>query len=248
MNPGRRTVLPGLVACLAFALLALLLPSGADAAKPDLSTAVQMSNERTFSRWAPSIDKAPIRKGPGPNSKPITSLRYWTEHGSSEIYLILRRFKDVRNVTWMEVRIPMRPNGRTGWVRATALGRPRPVKTHLVVNRAQLSATLYRAGRQVWTSPIGIGKPEAPTPAGRFMIRERFAVANPAGAYGPWAFGTSGYSVLSDWPVGGVVGIHGTNQPSLIPGRISHGCIRVPNPAIRKLAGLMERGTPVWIR
>ena len=50
---------------------------------------------------------------------------------------------------------------------------------------------------------------------------------NPGGSYGPWAFGTSAYSVLSDWPGGGVIGIHGTNQPHLIPGRPSHGCVRV---------------------
>jgi lipoprotein-anchoring transpeptidase ErfK/SrfK len=65
--------------------------------------------------------------------------------------------------------------------------------------------------------------------------------------YGPWAFGTSAYSVLSDWPGGGVVGIHGTDQPELIPGRPSHGCIRVPNRDIHRLARLMPIGTPVRI-
>jgi lipoprotein-anchoring transpeptidase ErfK/SrfK len=44
-----------------------------------------------------------------------------------------------------------------------------------------------------------------------------------------------------------VIGIHGTDQPWLIPGRPSHGCIRVPNPAIRRLARLMPIGTPVRI-
>jgi lipoprotein-anchoring transpeptidase ErfK/SrfK len=43
------------------------------------------------------------------------------------------------------------------------------------------------------------------------------------------------------------VGIHGTNQPELIPGRPSHGCIRVPNANIRLLARLMPVGTPVHI-
>ena len=65
--------------------------------------------------------------------------------------------------------------------------------------------------------------------------------------YGPWAFGTAAYSTLSDWPGGGVVGIHGTDQPGLLPGRVSHGCIRVPNWNIEKLKRLMPVGTPVWI-
>jgi lipoprotein-anchoring transpeptidase ErfK/SrfK len=66
--------------------------------------------------------------------------------------------------------------------------------------------------------------------------------------YGPLAFGTNARSpTLTDWPGGGVVGIHGTNQPSLIPGRVSHGCVRLTNAAILKLGKLMLVGTPVTI-
>ena len=42
--------------------------------------------------------------------------------------------------------------------------------------------------------------------------------------------------------------LHGTNQPGLIPGRPSHGCVRVTNRSIRRLAHLMPIGTPVRIR
>jgi lipoprotein-anchoring transpeptidase ErfK/SrfK len=44
------------------------------------------------------------------------------------------------------------------------------------------------------------------------------------------------------------VGIHGTNQPELIPGRPSHGCVRVPNAKIVRLVKLMPVGTPVLIK
>ena len=94
-------------------------------------------------------------------------------------------------------------------------------------------------------APVGVGAPATPTPRGRFYIRER--LRGTGGAYGPWAFGTSAYSTLSEWPGGGVVGIHGTNQPGLLPGRPSHGCIRVRNRDIRRLARLMPIGTPVRI-
>ncbi len=67
--------------------------------------------------------------------------------------------------------------------------------------------------------------------------------------YGPVAFGTSARSaVLTDWPAGGFVGIHGTNRPALIPGRISHGCIRLRNDDILRLDRLMPPGTPLTIR
>ena len=119
------------------------------------------------------------------------------------------------------------------------------VRTHLRINRRALRATLYREGRRIWTSRIGIGAPGTPTPAGRFWIRE--VLRGDGGLYGPWAFGTSAYSRLSEWPGGGVVGIHGTNQPYLIPGRPSHGCVRVPNRKIIRLKRLMPIGTPVRI-
>jgi len=83
--------------------------------------------------------------------------------------------------------------------------------------------------------------------AGRFWIRSRLRGLRDNPAYGPYAFGTGAYSVLSDWPGGGVVGIPGTDKPHLIPGRPSHGCIRVPNSAIARLWHLMPIGTPVTI-
>jgi lipoprotein-anchoring transpeptidase ErfK/SrfK len=63
------------------------------------------------------------------------------------------------------------------------------------------------------------------------------------------AFGTSARSsVLTDWPAGGYVGIHGTDEPDLLPGRVSHGCIRMRNADIVRLARLMPMGTPLTIR
>ena len=207
-----------------------------------------MSDERTYTRWAHSKLRAPIRRLPMSTSQRVARVRYLTEDGFPEVYLVLRRWTDRDEHAWLKVRIPMRPNGRTGWVRDSALGPLHLVRTRLVVDRSRLRATLYSSGRQIWRSQIGVGKPSTPTPAGRFWIRERIEVPDPSGTYGPWAFGTSAYSSLSEWPGGGVIGIHGTDQPQLIPGRPSHGCIRVENPAIRQLARLMPIGTPVRIR
>ena len=69
-----------------------------------------------------------------------------------------------------------------------------------------------------------------------------------APVYGSRALGTSAYAAVSDWPGGGVVGIHGTDQPGLIPGRPSHGCIRVRNADMATLYRLTPVGTPVVIR
>jgi hypothetical protein len=209
---------------------------------------VRLSDGRTFASWAHPESEAAIRLRPSPTSPSVARLRYLTEDGFPEVYPVMRQLqRHGRHRTWLRIRIPMRPNGRTGWVPAPALGPVYRLRTRLVLDREGLTATLYRSGRPIWHSPVGVGKAGTPTPAGHFWIREKFTVAGSGGIYGPRAFGTAAYSVLSDWPGGGVVGIHGTNQPELIPGRPSHGCIRVPNHAIERLYALMPVGTPLRI-
>ena len=206
-----------------------------------------LSNERTSTRWAHPVRQAPIRWAPRVASRPVAATHLLTEDGFPEVYVALRGWTDSQGHGWVEVRIPMRPNGRTGWVRHSALGPLYRVRTLLIVDRSKLRATLYRRGRSAWSAPVGIGKASTPTPAGRFWIREKFRTHDAAGLYGPVAFGSSDYSVLSDWPGGGVIGIHGTNEPSLIPGRPSHGCIRLRNAAALRLWRLLPVGTPLLI-
>jgi L,D-transpeptidase catalytic domain len=244
---ARRRLRRRAVVLVLLAPLALSAPAAAETA-PGVAAGEPLSDERTFTRWAHSQLRAPIRRLPAPTSQRIARVRHLTEHGFPEVYLVLRGWTDPDGRAWLKVRIPMHPNGREGWVRDSALGRLQLVRTRLVVDRRRLRAALYRSGRRIWRSRIGIGKPSTPTPAGRFWIRESIKVPDPSGTYGPWAFGTSAYSGLSGWPGGGVIGIHGTNQPYLIPGRPSHGCIRIANRAIRRLARLMPIGTPVRIR
>ena len=227
-------------------LAALALPALASAgAQP--AGSVRLSDGRT-GYWAHPEKAAPVRRLPSQTSRRVTRIHYLTEDGFPEVYPVLRRVADRDGRSWLRIRIPTRSTERTGWVRDSALGPLYRVRTRLVVARGRLRATLYRAGRRIWQSPIGVGKAGTPTPRGHFWIRERFRVANAGGLYGPRAFGTSAYSSLSDWPGGGVIGIHGTNEPYLIPGRPSHGCVRVPNQAISRLYRLMQIGTRVQIR
>ena len=148
---------------------------------------------------------------------------------------------------WFEIRVPKRPNGSKGWVPRSAL-RLRTVTTLFELDKSRQKAKLFKDGKRIWQSSVGIGAPGTPTPAGDYWVRERLSNLGGNAAYGPWAFGTAAYSRLSDWPGGGVVGIHGTNAPGLLPGRVSHGCIRVANEAILRLRDLVPVGTPIRIR
>jgi hypothetical protein len=249
----RRSILAAVAAA---AVLAPGAPGAGDAARAAQAVAPPgapppagslLSDEARVTRWAYANHRAAIRADGRPGARRVGRLALRTEDGYPEVYLLLRSRRDAAGRMWVRLRIPGRPNGRTGWVPRAALDAFHVARTKLRVNRRTLRATLFRDGRRIWSSRIGVGAPGTPTPAGRFWIREKFRVRGGGGVYGPYAFGTAGYSVLSDWPRGGVVGIHGTNRPGLIPGRPSHGCIRVPNRAILRLRRLMPIGTPVQI-
>jgi len=208
-----------------------------------------LSNETTLSRWAYVLEATPARRLPKMESKVVKRLKTYTSDGTPELVLLLQRVKRKDGSVWVKVRLPMRPNGRTGWVPRPRLGRFRKVRQQLVVDRRRFRATLFDNGRAVWSSRIGVGEPRWPTPTGRYYVRERLIPREKNGIYGVFAFGTSAYSdVLTDWPGGGVIGIHGTNQPGILPGRVSHGCVRVPNKNIRELRGMVSLGTPILIR
>ena len=214
---------------------------------PTCAAARPLSNERTLSRWAHPAALAPVHSAPRRSARVVAHLHWMTEDALPEVYLALRETTDAHGTDWVRVRLPRRPNGSTGWVRRATLGTWHRVTTLLRVNRRTLRATLYDRRHVVWRSRIGVGAPGTPTPRGRFYVRERLRNLSHAPLYGPVAFGTSAYSRLTDWPGGGIVGIHGTDQPELLPGRVSHGCIRLPNKAVRRLARLLPIGTPVEV-
>jgi lipoprotein-anchoring transpeptidase ErfK/SrfK len=206
-----------------------------------------LSNETTSTTWAYADVPSTVRESPTNSSARVATLRMNTEDGLPEVYIVLRR-RQVGSTAWAQIRVPMRPNGSIGWVPLGSLSEPNRLTTQIVIDKASERLRLYRAGHLVFTAPVGIGTPNDPTPAGHFWIREGFPVRGDP-AYGPYAFGTSDYSTtLTDWPHGGVIGIHGTDQPGLVPGRPSHGCVRMRNSDISTLARLVSVGTPLLIQ
>jgi len=206
-----------------------------------------LSNETTSTTWAYDNVPNPVREYPSTSSSRVATLRMNTEDGLPEVYVLLRQ-RQVGSTTWVQVRLPMRPKGRTGWVSRESLSQPSKLTTQLVIDNAAERIRLYKAGHLIFSAPVGVGTPSDPTPVGHFWIREEFPVRGDP-AYGPYAFGTSAYSAtLTDWPHGGVIGIHGTDQPGLVPGRPSHGCVRLRNSDIATLARLVPVGTPLLIQ
>ena len=207
-----------------------------------------LRNPRLHYRSAAVVLPVVARRAPGGAGPAAGSLATSTPEGTTNIVLILGRAREVGGRLWVRVRLPVLPNNTTGWVPRAALGGYEEIHTRLVVDRESFTATLLRDGRPVFRTSVGVGQPAWPTPAGEFYVRNKLTDFDDA-FYGPVAFGTSARSaVLTDWPAGGFVGIHGTNAPELLPGRVSHGCIRMRNEDILELARLMSVGTPLTIR
>ncbi|MGH8982329.1 MAG: L,D-transpeptidase family protein [Acidimicrobiia bacterium] len=200
-----------------------------------------------ISRFAVVQARVSALAEPDPRSEVVGMLARRTPEATDNIALALKQVeRDGRD--WVRVRLPVLPNDTTGWVPRESLGLYHEVDTRLVVSKSELRATLYRGGEEIWSAPVGIGLDKWPTPKGEFYVRNKLeAYSSPM--YGPIAFGTSARSpTLTDWPAGGFVGIHGTDRPEILPGKVSHGCIRLANEDILALAQLMGPGTPLTIR
>jgi lipoprotein-anchoring transpeptidase ErfK/SrfK len=157
------------------------------------------------------------------------------------------RLLDVEEA-WLQVDLPVRPNGSTGWVRRDHVD-VTAVRYRVDVSLSQHELRVYDLGELMTTYPVGVGTEAAPTPGGTFSITELVQPTNADGMYGPYAFGLSGFSeVLTEFAGGeAAIGIHGTNDPASIGSDASHGCIRMHNEDVSELAELLPLGTPVRI-
>ena len=198
-------------------------------------------------RWAGVLRPALVHRSPSDSAPVVTRLETTTTDRTTNIVLVLGGIELKGDQTWYRVRLPILPNNSTGLGAEVGARRPLHGHTHLYINRLKLTATLKRDGKVVFKTIVGVGTPSHPTPRGQFYVRDKLVgFDNPV--YGPLAFGTSARSAtLTDWPGGGFIGVHGTNEPEILPGYVSHGCIRMPNESILKLSRLMPVGTPITI-
>jgi hypothetical protein len=201
-----------------------------------------------LTRWAPLRHGVAARARPRRAAPVVARLNRLTPEGTRHPLPVHGRAVDGEGRAWLRVSLPVLPNGTQGWIPRRSVGAYELERHRLVVDLDALKLTLLHRGRAVFTARVGIGQERWPTPRGRFIVRNRlFGYDSPM--YGPVAFGTSARSPkLTDWPAGGFVGIHGTDRPDLLPGRVSHGCLRLRNADMRRLARLLPVGTPVTIR
>jgi hypothetical protein len=227
-------------------LLALVLLAVAPAAA-SAGPYVRLSDERTWTRSAFVDFDTSVRAAPKPGAAKVSELHTHTFHGRPEVVLVLGS-REVGGRTWLRIRYSGLDR-RIGWVTQRVLSGPSLHRTLVVVDRDAPELRLFRNGKLVLRVPVGVGASASPSPPGHYYIRERLDLASSNSIYGALAFGTSAFSrYRTDWPGGGQVGIHGTNEPELIPGHISNGCVRLRNESILALGRRIDVGTPVLIK
>jgi lipoprotein-anchoring transpeptidase ErfK/SrfK len=186
-----------------------------------------------------------VYRSPGA-ARPLRRIERRTVDGKRlpVVFLVLER-----RPGWLRVSLPVRPNRSRAWVRASAV-RLATDAFRVEVRLAQHRLVVFEHDREIMRAPVGVGRAVSPTPTGRYFIADLLRPPNPNGFYGPYAFGLSAYSpVYTSFAGGdGQIGIHGTNAPAALGSDVSHGCIRVRNAVIERLARRLPLGTPVEIR
>ena len=150
---------------------------------------------------------------------------------------------------WLNVRLPGRPNGQTGWIRQRGT-RAGITRWHLVVDTSTRRVTVYKNGRRLQIFKAVVGKPSTPTPHGEFFVEESIQLqSNAVGA--PFALALSARSdVFQEFDGGpGQIALHGLDNVGGVLGTAaSHGCVRLADASMRWLVARVGPGAPVTIR
>lgn len=181
----------------------------------------------------------------GPGGSPVATLAAATLFGSPTTMLVVGG-----QPGWLQVSLPVEPNGQTGWVTADSVSLAK-VHHRVEVDIAARELVVFDRGVELLRTTVAVGSAENPTPTGAVaFVTDALRTPSGESAYGPFALGLSIYSeTLSEFAGGeGQIGIHGTNDPTSIGQAVSHGCIRVPNAVVTQLAEILPLGTPVVIR
>lgn len=186
----------------------------------------------------------PMKLYDSPSTKAhYTDLSGDSTYGSERVMMVVEH-----RGTWDQVLLPSKPNGRRAWVQSQDVGE-KVINLRIDIFVSQERLVLRDGNDVLLVAEIGDGAPSTQTPLGTFYVTDVTAPADTSGPYGPRAYGTSAFSNdLSSFDgQPPQIAIHGTNQPYLIPGHVSNGCIRLHNADIEKMMPIVQLGTPVYI-
>jgi lipoprotein-anchoring transpeptidase ErfK/SrfK len=228
-----------LLTAAAIAAWMMLAPAGPEAAKP------KPVKIPLFPAAGPiAVPTTIARAAPRDNARRVAVIHQFRDDYREQYVLAVAGKIDTQGALWVKLRLQLRPNGTYGWIRASAVHLS-TVHTAIVVHRGLRKIDIMRNGVVMAEAPVAIGAPGRETPLGNYYVTARFIPDDPF--LGVFAVETSAYSRLTEWPGGGLVGIHGTSAPQLLGQAVSHGCVRVSNATALMLRRYVPLGTPISI-
>ena len=256
---SRRVIIASVLLAVAGFSAAVLLPTRALAGgtgttttstTPTTTTPKPPSGPKVVSAFPAAgemlVHSVAVRKTPNPHASVIKVMKAFRPDFRPQEMFAVRKATGSDGEVWYRISIPMRPNGTYGWIPANTVSL-KPTHSQIVINLNRRTIDLYRFGKHKWHGKVAIGAPGRETPVGHYYVATRFVPYHDT-FLGVFAEETSAYSKLTEWPGGGVVGIHGTSLPQLLGKAVSHGCVRVSNTTARRLRSLAPLGTPIWIK
>jgi lipoprotein-anchoring transpeptidase ErfK/SrfK len=195
-------------------------------------------------RWLTARVVRPVWLRAAPGGRRLARLRTRTEFGSPRVLGVVRP-----RGGWLQVIATERANGRPAWI-PTAAARLGATDLSLQVDRSRRTLILRRGDRVLQRTPVAVGRPQTPTPLGRFAVTDKLRTMRADSPYGCCALALSGHQprLLPGWPGGDRLAIHATPQPQSIGHAVSLGCLRAPTRDVRLLLRRVPLGAPVFIR
>jgi lipoprotein-anchoring transpeptidase ErfK/SrfK len=216
------------------------LPSGTSAAPQKTPAPVP--------RWLVAKAVGPVVAYRAPSTAATVRQRFGKTNANDfpSVFLV-RSVRQLKGVTWYDVWLPIRPNESHGWIKEGGVA-IYTTSAKIVIHLAERRLFVYRRGQLLKVFKVAVGSPALPTPTGVYYINQKLRPLTTGGPYGVLALGLSAFQPkLANWPQGGVVAIHGTDQDALIGQAISHGCVRMHNADVLKVSAWVPTGSPVVI-
>lgn len=191
----------------------------------------------------PSLSMIEVYVAPSDDADLLTTFDRFDEFQQPRVFRVLERAGE-----FLHVQVPMRPNGSTGYIRASDVD-VTMTDQRILIDLSDRTVTVWDGDDVVFDTTGTIGADATPTPTGSYYVRNVFDWYADS-IYGPNVIPLSAYSESIDRINGGeaVVAIHGTHRPELVGQAASLGCIRLDNDTIRELAAIVEPGAPVEIQ
>lgn len=248
---GRRSAFTLWRALAASLAVVLALAAAGSAPNAEAAEAGDPAGPTNSTAWlARIISPADLRDGPSDSASLMTTVPTTTQWGG-DTQLLVKDTARTAGELWLDVRIQGRPNGRHGWIRADRASLS-TTPYRIEIRRSTKSLTLLKSNRTVRTIKVVVGADATPTPAGYFAIADKLELTDSKHFLGGWVLPLTAYSdVLQTFDGGiGQIALHGRGGASLLQPvgtAASHGCIRIENTQIGRIAATVPTGTPVVI-